>query len=298
MEKLIVILGPTASGKSEFAIELAEKFNGQIVSADSRQIYQELNIGTAKIKEEDKKNITHYLLDFIKPNQDFSLAEYKKAALKAISQVHQENQLPFLVGGTGLYIQAIVDNLAIPQAKPDPRLRQEIEKEIEKEGLKSVYEKLLRIDPGAKDFIDPKNPRRIIRALEVCYTTGQPFSAQRKKQAPLFESLQIGLDIDFEKLEEKIDNRVEAMIKEGLIEETKKILQKYKASVPALQTIGYQETLDYLQGKINLKDAKELIKLHTRQYAKRQLTWLKKDKRIKWVRSRSEAKKIIKSFLD
>jgi tRNA dimethylallyltransferase len=286
---LIVILGPTASGKSELAIKLAKRFNGQIVSADSRQIYKEMNIGTNKLTEKQMAGIKHYLIDVVNPNQEFTLAQYKKIAIKTIKDIHKQGKLPFLVGGTGLYIWAVVDNLQIPKAKPNPELRFKIETEIQKKGLKKVYQKLLQLDPEAKYFVEPNNPRRIIRALEVCLSTGQPFSRQRKKGRPLFDTLQIGLKLPKETLNKKIDQRVEKMIQTGLVDEVKNLAKEYSWHLPAMSSIGYQEIGQYLRGEITLEQAKELIKQHTRQYARRQMSWFRRDKRIKWIKNYQQA---------
>ena len=276
--KLIVILGPTASGKSDLAIKLAKKFNGEIVSADSRQIYKEMDIGTAKNVRPLRPNIIH-LIDVVRPDQEFTLAQYKRLAIKAIKDIQRRGKLPFLVGGTGLYIQAIVDNLQIPIVKPDKKLRNKLEKLTNQE----LLQQLKKIDPLTARAIDLNNKRRLIRALEVCLKTKKPFSQQRKKGQPLFDVCQIGLKLNKKTLERRINQRVEQMFKMGLIKETKKLAKKYSLDRPAMSGIGYQEINQYLQGKINLRQAKALIKQHTRQYARRQMTWFKKDQRINWL---------------
>jgi tRNA dimethylallyltransferase len=289
---LIVILGPTASGKSNLAIKLAKKFNGEIVSADSRQIYQEMDIGTAKITKEEMAGIPHYLIDIIKPNQEFTLAQFKKKAVKIIKDIQKRGKLPFLVGGTGLYIQAVVDNLQIPEVKPNKELRANLEKQTNQE----LYDQLKKLDPKALEVIDINNKRRMIRALEVCLTTKKPFSQQKQKGAPLFNILQIGLKPDKETLKKRIYQRTEKMLKAGLIEEVKKLVKKYSPNLPSMSGIGYQEIIQYLQGKITLEQAKELIKVHTRQYAHRQIIWFKRDQRIYWIKNYSEAKKLVKKL--
>ncbi len=334
LKPLIVILGPTASGKSEMALKLAKKLNGEIVSADSRQIYREMNIGTAKMppdqipntKYQIRKlktknsyklpaspklqrgeqptnyklvnNIPHHLIDIIKPNENFSVAEYKELAVEIIHDIHNRAKIPILVGGTGLYISAIVNNIEIPKVKPNLKLR----KKLEKTPLSRLLKKLEKLDPKTFDAIDKKNKRRIIRALEVTISTGKPFSAQREKGAPLFDCLQIGLDIPREKLYKKIDARVEKMVKAGLVKETKKLSKKYSEKLPSMSGIGYKEIGMYLRSEITLEKAAELIKFATHNYARRQMTWFRKDERTKWVKpDKSGFNKIIKlskSFLN
>ncbi|MBL7155448.1 MAG: tRNA (adenosine(37)-N6)-dimethylallyltransferase MiaA [Candidatus Portnoybacteria bacterium] len=291
--KLIVILGPTASGKSDLAIKLAKKFNGEIVSADSRQIYQEMDIGTNKLTKKQMSGIKHYLIDLIKPDQEFTLAQYKKRAVKIIKDIQKRGKLPFLVGGTGLYIQAIVDNLQIPQVRPNKKLRNKLEKLSNQE----LFKQLKKLDPLTAAAIDPHNKRRLIRALEVCLITKKPFSKQRKKGQPLFDVCQIGLKLPKETLNKKIDQRVEKMIQAGLIEENKKLAKKYSFDLPAMSGIGYQEISRYLKDEINLEEAKKLIKQYTRQYARRQMSWFKKDKRIKWIEAQNQAEKLLRNFL-
>ncbi len=292
--KLIVILGPTATGKSELAIKLARRFKGEIVSADSRQIYQGMDIGAAKINKEQARAVPHYLLDIVEPNQNFSLAQYQKKAVKTIKQIQKNNKLPFLTGGAGLYIQAVVNNLQIPKVKPDKKLRDELEKLTNQK----LCQKLKKLDPEALRKIDLKNRRRLIRALEVCLSAGRPFSEQKQKDKPLFNALQIGLAPDYQNLDKKISQRTEKMIKQGLVQEVKNLLKKYPADLPALNSIGYQEIIQYLNNQISLSQAKALINLHTRQYAKRQMTWFRKDKTIHWVKNRQQAERLIKKFLE
>ena len=314
---LIVILGPTASGKSALAIKLAKQFNGEIISADSRQVYKEMDIGTAKEEQtgaapswglplfvsakslgsDPREGQTLNLIDIVRPDQEFTLAQYKKLAIKTINDIHKRNKLPFLVGGAGLYIWAVVNNLQIPQIKPQPELRLKLEKEIKRKGIEKAYQKLLKLDPKAKYFVEPNNPRRIIRALEVCLSTGQPFSKQRKKGRPLFSVCQIGLNPPKNVLNKKIDRRTEKMIQAGLIDEVKNLAQKYSFNLPSMSGIGYQEIGQYLRNEIDLEKAKELIKLHTRQYSRRQISWFKRDKRIHWIKNYQEAEKLVKDFL-
>jgi len=296
LPKLIVILGPTASGKTGLSLKLAKKFKGEIVNADSRQIYQGMNVGTGKVI--DKKGVEHYLLDVLKPDEEFTLADYKKKALAAIKDILKRGKVPFLVGGTGLYIQSIVDNLEIPAVPPNKKLRAQFEKEIKKPGaIAKWYKKLLKLDPGAAEAVDANNPRRIIRALEVCLATGKQFSKLREKGEPLFDVLQIGINVPRQKLYENIDRRVEKMIKDGLVNETKKLLKKYNPNLPSMSGIGYKEIGEYLLGKQDLVEAAQKIKYRTHAYARRQMTWFRRDKRIKWIKNYKEIEEKIKKWI-
>ncbi|MCJ7786786.1 tRNA (adenosine(37)-N6)-dimethylallyltransferase MiaA, partial [Patescibacteria group bacterium] len=274
--KLIVILGPTASGKSELGLKLAKKFNGEIISADSRQIYREMDIGTAKPTKKEREIIKHYLIDIKKPNQLYTVWEYKRSAIEAINQIIKKGKVPFLVGGTGLYIKAIIDNLDIPKVKPDWKLRKNLELKIKTRGLKSLYDELIKIDPEAAYIVDSQNPRRIIRAMEIAIKTNKPFSQQRKKGEPLFDVLEIGISSDKEKLKEKIEKRVDKMMKAGLLKEIKNLIKIYDKNLSTFDAIGYREIIDYLNKKIYLAEAVEKIKKNTWHFSKRQMTWFKK----------------------
>ncbi len=308
LPKLIIILGPTASGKTGLSLKLAKKFSGEVVNADSRQIYKGMDIGTGKIEADKRRykrgltqitagGVVHHLLDIVSPDKEFTLAYYKKKAVAAIKNILKRGKVPFLVGGTGLYIQSVVDNLEIPAVPPNKKLRVQFEKEIKKPGaLAKWYKKLLKLDPGAVDVVDKNNPRRIIRALEVCLATGRPFSKLREKGEPLFNVLQIGITLPREKLYENIDQRVEQMIKDDLVGETKKLLKKYKPDLPSMSGIGYKEAEDYLNGVYGISEAAQRIKFRTHAYARRQMTWFRRDKRIKWIRNYKEAEGKIKKW--
>jgi tRNA dimethylallyltransferase len=299
---LIVICGPTASGKSSWAIKLAQDFSQkskkiEIISADSRALYQEMDIGTAKVSPLEMKKVPHHLINIIPPSQEFNVALFQQKSLAIIKKIHQKNNIPFLVGGTGLYLKSITANLKIPSVSPCSEIRKKLEKEIKEKGSQYLWQQLLQLDPQAQKFVSSQNPRRIIRALEVCLQTQKPFSQLRNQGEKKFNLLQIGLKIEREKLYQRIDQRVEKMVKQGLVQETKELLKKYSFSSPGLQTIAYQEIIAHLQGKISLKEAIDLIKRNTRRYARRQITWFKKEKDIKWVENYSSAKNLIKSFL-
>ena len=306
--KVLTIVGLTASGKTELAVKLAKKYIGEIINADSRQIYKGMSIGTAKpkgkwIKTGKQKSfiykgIRHHLIDFLEPNKGFNVAKYKKLAIKTIKSVTSRNKLPILVGGTGLYLKAVIDNLIIPQIPPQPKLRQQLEKQLKQKGLGWLYGKLIRLDPGAYSIIDPHNPRRVIRALEITLISKKPFSTQRKKGKELFNSLQIGINISPKQLKKRINKRAKLMLKAGLLKEIKSLIKKYGSDQKAFDAIGYREIINYLNSAITLKKAIELIKKNTQAYARRQSTWFKKDKRIHWVKTIKEAEKLTNNFLD
>jgi tRNA dimethylallyltransferase len=293
LKKIIIILGPTASGKTELSIKLAERFNGEIISADSRQIYKEMNIGTAKVKKEETKRIPHHLIDIRKPNQEFNVAIYKELAINKIKEIQEKRKLPFLVGGTGLYIKSVVENIKFPKVPPQKELREKLSRKSEKE-LFNIYKKL---DPEGSEEIKKNNKRRLIRAIEVSKVTGKPFWEQRGKGEKIFDSLQIGINLPKKELDQRIEKRVEKMIDLGLKKETKKLVKKY-GWIPLLQTIGYQEWKEYFEGEINEEEVKNKIITHTKQFAKRQMTWFKRNNKIKWIQNYKEAKRITKKFLE
>jgi tRNA dimethylallyltransferase len=305
LPKLIVILGPTATGKTKLAVALARKFNGEIVSADSRQVYRGMDIGTGKDlseyklttndKQQTTKNIPYHLIDICNPNTEFNVVKYKKLALKEINEIVKRGKTPFLVGGTGLYISAIVDNLDFPAVAPSKKIRKKLEK-LKKEAKIKLLKKL---DSAALEFVDINNPRRLDRALEVCLA-GYKFSELRKKKEPIFDCLQLGVTFPKKIIDKRIDTRVELMIKNGLIMETEKLIKKYGKKAAPLQTIGYKEIIDFLKNKPGQKIGPEtinLIKIHTHQFAKRQMTWFKRDKKIKWIRNEKQATGLIKKFI-
>lgn len=270
--KLVVILGPTASGKTDLAVFLAKKFNGELVSADSRMIYKGMDIGTNKPKE------FHHLIDIINPDEDFNVALFKKEAIKEINGIIEKGKLPILVGGTGLYIKSIVENLNFPIVKPDKKLRKDLERKTAEE-LFNIYQKL---DKEGARKIDRNNKRRLVRAIEVSLLTNEPFFKERKGEQ-MFDILQIGIKVDKNELEKRIDKRVEAMFKQGLEKEVKKLYKKYGFKIPVMKTIGYQEWQDYFKGLTIKEEVKERIKANTISFSKRQMTWFKKDKSIRWI---------------
>ncbi|KKU93915.1 MAG: tRNA dimethylallyltransferase [Candidatus Jorgensenbacteria bacterium GW2011_GWA1_48_13] len=287
--KIIAIAGPTASGKTALAIALAKRLRGEVISADSRQIYRGMDIGTGK-----DKTYPQFLIDTTAPKQVWNAVKYKRATVKKIREILKRGKLPILVGGTGLYIKAILENLKIPAVKPDKKLREELEEMTTEE----LEEKLSRLDPEAAKTAS-KNKRRIIRALEVILKTGNYFSSQRQKGKPLFNALVIGIKVPREELYERINKRVNEQIKRGLVQEVKKLVKKYGENAYALQnSIAYKELLPYLRGETTLEKSIEDIKRNSRRYARRQITWFKMQPDIHWVDSKEKAEKLVNKFLN
>ncbi len=278
---LIVICGPTATGKSGLAIALAQRCSGVILNADSRQVYREFNIGTAKPTHTEQQLVPHYLLDICEPTQTLTLADYQQQAQALIHQFHQPDSrnLSLLVGGTGLYIKSIVQGLKIPRVAPHPELRSQ----LAALGQCQCYAFLQQVDPVAAQKIHPHDSVRTLRGLEVFYITGQPISSQQGKNPPDYPILQIGLDYDnVEKGDRYIAQRTERMLAVGLVDEVAQLCQKYGLYLPLLDTLGYREVKLYLQGEVTLQQAQNLTILHTRQFAKRQRTWFQANAQIEW----------------
>lgn len=306
LPKIIAILGPTASGKTDLGIFLAKKFNGEIINFDSRQVYKKMKIGTAKPEGVWQKGecgecycvdgIPHHLMDIVNPDKEYSVAEFKKAALKVIDIILEHKKLPILVGGTGLYLWALVDNLDIPGVKQNSTLRQS----LEAKPLAELVIMLEKFDPKSAAKIDLKNPRRVLRALEVVLSTGESFVGQTTKSDPLFDVLQLGITWPRTELHDRINQRAENQMKDGLVEEVEKLVaEKYDWQLPSMSSIGYKQMGDYLQGKTTLEKAVELLKIATRQYAKKQITWFKRDQRIIWLPGPDQimAEKLVADFL-
>ncbi len=286
--KLIVVLGPTATGKSELALKLAKRLNTEIVSADSRQIYKTMDIGTAKPSLDKNyaiKGIRHHLFNVIAPNKQFSVAEYKNLALKAIKKIHSKGKIPILCGGTGLYISSVVNEFSIPEVKPDKNLR----KKLEKRSVEELFSELQKIDPPRAKNIDPQNKRRLIRAIEIVKKTGKPVPQISKE--PNFDILYIGIKKSLSEIKKLIDKRVDKMIKSGLEKEVKSLVKKYGWTTVLKNTIGYKEWRE--------ENSVKRIKANTFKFAKRQLTWFKKypGNKINWVKDYQETEKLIKKFL-
>jgi len=282
---LLVILGPTASGKTAFSIEIAKKFNGEIISADSRQIYKFMDIGTAKVKNNETEGIPHYMIDEVEPDKEFTLADYVRKAKFHIEEILKHGKLPILVGGTGLYIRAICQNYNIPHVAPNYELRNQLEKEILENGEEFVYQKLVELDPDAAARIHPHNHVYMIRAIEIATAEeGKHGFASERKGDCEYNVLKLGIDWERERLYLRIDERAKNQIDEGLINETKSLLNKgYTTKLPSMSSLGYPEIAAYLNSEISLGDALKMIQQNTRNYAKRQLTWFRREPDVLWV---------------
>lgn len=287
MENLVIITGPTGIGKTELSLELAKKYKGEIISSDSMQIYKKLNIGTAKI-DLNKTSIPHHMIDIIEPSDNFTVADYKNSAKKIITDINNRDGLPFLVGGTGLYINSLVYNLDFTETEPDYEYRDELREILEEEGSEFLYEKLQDQDRYMAEKIHKNNGQRIIRALEILKSgnkKGDNFREENKD----YNLIYIGLNMDRAKLYEKINQRVDKMIDLGLVDEVKNLLDEgLDKNSQSLKAIGYKEVISYLDGEMDFDEMVDLIKKNSRHYAKRQLTWFRRDKRIKWFDRESD----------
>ncbi|HSQ26529.1 MAG TPA: tRNA (adenosine(37)-N6)-dimethylallyltransferase MiaA [Anaerolineales bacterium] len=275
---LVVVLGPTAVGKTEVAIQLAEQFQGEIVSADSRLFYRGMDIGTAKPGVEQRRRVPHHLIDVAQPDEILSLTHFQEQARQVIHGICARQKLPFLVGGTGQYVRAVLEGWQAPEVAPNPRLRQALEDWAQVLGQDGLHARLTVLDPQAAQQIDARNVRRSIRALEVILSTGKPFSAQRRRGESPYDLLLLGLIRPREELYARIDARIETMFEDGLVGEVQGLLdQGYSPTLPSLSAIGYREVIRYLQGEIDLEEAKVLIRRATRTYVRRQANWFKTD---------------------
>ena len=293
MKCLVAIIGPTAVGKSELALHLAQYFPLEIISADSRQVYRYMDIGTNKPSLAERAAVPHHVIDVIEPDEDFSLAMYHQLAAEALKAIKQKGKLPLLVGGSGLYVWSLVEGWKIPQVPPDQKLRRQLEDRAEQEGSHSLYQELQDIDPVAAAKINPSNIRRIIRALEIYHTTGQPPSQLQRKEAPGFPIMVIGLTRKRSELYRKIDWRADKMIQMGLVEEVEQLLKKgYSPALPSMSGIGYKQIGQFLRGEMTLPQAIDKIKYETHRLARHQYAWFRlSDNRIHWFdTSEAEAK--------
>jgi tRNA dimethylallyltransferase len=292
---LVVILGPTAAGKTDLAILLADQLGGEIVSADSRLLYRGMDIGTAKPTFEQRRQIPHHLIDVTDPDEIWSLTLFQQQAHNVINDIHTRYQLPFLVGGTGQYIHAIVEAWHIPEIKPNPQLRKVLEIWAAQIGEGGLHARLSVLDPEAASNIDYRNLRRTIRALEVVFLSGKQFSAQRQRGISPYHTVQVGLSIPRPELYSRIDNRIDGMLAAGFVAEVESLLSRgYAPDLPTFSAIGYQEIIDYLQGKTTLEEAVTIIKRRTRQFVRRQANWFKEDDpTINWFSDETPISEIV-----
>lgn len=304
-EKLFILVGPTAVGKTAVSVELARKLNGEIISADSMQIYKYMDIGTAKITKDEMKSVPHYMIDIISPDEAFSVSNYKDMTSEYITDISNRNKLPIVVGGTGLYINSLTYNLNFASVAPDEEIRMELEELGDSYGNEYLHNMLLKVDMESGNRISIKDRKRIIRALEIYRITGKTMTEYNKDFRNYnddYELSMVCLTMDREKLYERVNKRVDIMIEQGLIEEVESILKMgYDKNLVSLQGIGYKEVIQYLDNVISLDEAIDKIKQGSRNYAKRQLTWFRRDNRIKWIdvddfKSVDELSNVIKDY--
>ncbi len=287
--------------KLGLSIELAKKINGEIVSCDSMQIYKEMNIGTAKVTEDEMQGIKHYLIDFVSPEERYSVADYKKDAKKAIEEIIKKGKVPIVVGGTGLYIDSLIYEIDYQNIEFDQEYRKKLEEQVKLEGLEKLYEKAKKIDPLAIKKISPNDEKRILRILEIYHATGKTKTQQEiesRKKLPEYEYLVYALKWDREQLYERINKRVDQMLEQGLIEEVKTILQNHRKFPTAMQALGYKEVVEYLEGKASKEEMCDKIKMETRRYAKRQMTWFRKNKQTIWLNGQADIQENIRKIIE
>ena len=282
MRPLIVLLGPTAVGKTALSLALCRRFGGEILSADSRQIYRGMDIGTAKATPAEQAQAPHHLIDIRDPNQTLTLAEYQALAYATIEEIHARMRVPLLVGGTALYVRAVVQGLRIPEAPPDPALRAELEATLAAEGLQPLVDQLRMLDPASAAVIDLRNPRRVLRALEIVRITGRSKVELEGAEPPPYAMLLIGLTRSRASLHARIDARVDAMLEAGLVEETRRLLAAYDPALPALSSLGYREIGAVLSGTMALPDAVARIKTETHRFVRNQATSFRKLEDVEW----------------
>lgn len=276
--RVIAVVGATASGKTSYAIELAKKINGEIISADSRLVYKGMNIGTAKPTIDEMQEIPHYMIDVVEPEYNYSVGLYVKEAKKHITDIISRGKVPIVVGGTGLYFRVLLENYDLPDVKPDYELR----KELSSYSYEELLEMLTKLDEKAANSVEKNDKKKLIRYIEIIKLAGKPLDLVRGVKEKEFNVEWVGLNFPREILYDRINKRVDLMIEQGLIDETKKLLQKHGRISNITDTIGYREVLSYLDGKLPLDEAKDKLKQNTRNYAKRQLTWFRKNEQINW----------------
>jgi tRNA dimethylallyltransferase len=283
---VVVIAGPTGVGKTALAVAVAGNIAGEIVNADSRQIYRGMDIGTAKPTLAERAAVPHHLIDVVEPNQTLSLAQYQALAYAAIDDIHRRGKIAFLAGGTGQYITAVLEGWSVPEVAPNPVLREELERYAAERGADALFERLRALDPESATRMDPRNVRRTIRALEVCIETRQPFSAQRRKAPPPYRALELGLTMPRSALYERIDARIDQMMADGLLEEVRALHERgYDWRLPSMSGLGYAQLGAYLRGETTLDEAVAAIRRDTRTFVRRQDTWFRRHGALTWLES-------------
>jgi tRNA dimethylallyltransferase len=283
-EEVVAIVGPTAVGKTAVSLRLAEALGGEIVSADSRLVYRGLDIGTAKPTPEEQARVRHHLIDILDPDETLGLAQYQARAYAAIDAIHARGQLPLLVGGTGQYVRGVLQGWTVPETPPNPALRAQLTAQAEREGIDALFARLTALDPSAAAWIDPRNVRRVVRALEVTLTTGRPFSELRRRQPPPYAVLQVGLSLPRDVLYRRADARIDAMIAAGWADEVRSLLEQgYTLDLPSMSSLGYREMARYVTGEIDLEGAVQLIRQATRRFIRHQANWFRpSDPHLHW----------------
>jgi len=304
LPKVIAVLGPTASGKTNVALQLARRFGGEIIVADSRQIYRGVNISSNKTSGEMVDGIFHingipyHGLNLVEPNDVLTVQEWKRVTLQTIESILSRERLPIIEGGTGLYVSAVLDNYDFADAPPDPARRKKIQARIKRNGLESVAHDLLQRDPAAADFLDTQNPRRVVRALEVMEMTGRPYSEQRGTQPKIFDDLRLGIKRDIAEIDDLISRRAAEQFDMGLEKEAKSMLKQYGTTLPAMSSIGYLEWQDYFDGKIDKDEVLIRNIKRNKKLARAQIKWLKRDDSIRWITAADEAEALVTAFLN
>lgn len=288
-QKLVIVAGPTASGKTGLSIEIAKHFNGEIIGADSMQIYKYMDIGTAKPTLQERGEVPHHMVDFLEPDAEYSVADYTEQAHEVIAEIASRGKLPVMCGGTGLYINSVADDVTFGDFDTDYELRNALQKLAQEEGSRKLLEILSEFDEESAKKLHPNNLRRIIRAIEFYKVTGTPISEHQKmtkERESRYEPIMISIEWDRQELYERINKRVDIMLKDGLFDEVRSLMDRgYTQALNSMKGIGYKEVIDCINGKMSYEDTVELIKQSSRRYAKRQLTWFRRDKRIHWVSS-------------
>lgn len=297
--RVLAIVGPTASGKTALSLTLGQRLGGEVISADSRQIYRYMDIGTAKATREERATLPHHLIDVVNPDEELTLAHYRTLADAAILDIWARDKIPIIVGGTGLYVRAVLEGWVVPEVPPDTALRDTLEEEAERLGYKALHARLATVDPIAAARIDARNVRRVIRALEVHHHTGLPISSLQRRQPPNYRVLMLGITWRRPSLYERIDARVESMLARGLLDEVRWLrAQGFGDDLPAMSGLGYRQIAQYLRGEISLDEAVMLIKRHTRRFVRQQYNWFRlADERIHWLDGAEIATREVESLL-